>query len=312
MIKNCIISFSGGGSSAYMLWWLINNKSNEYNFKVVFANTGQENEETLDFVQQCSEKFGVEIVWLEAVPRVKVDGEVKEIYEHLHEIKDIKWSGARLGTRHRIVDYKSADRVGKVYEAVIARYGLPSIKSPHCTRELKLAPINSYIKNELGWKKCEYVTAIGIRSDEIDRISPNYKQKGYYYPLISDRPMTKQKINFWWSMQDFKLDLKGYQGNCKWCFKKSLNKLKTIAKETPSAFDFPREMEKKYGSYVTPDRLKVLESKGKEIPKEINIFRGNRKVEDIIKESENFNKEMLDENEYLSDSCEIDSECGDY
>jgi 3'-phosphoadenosine 5'-phosphosulfate sulfotransferase (PAPS reductase)/FAD synthetase len=66
MKKKGLISFSGGETSGFMLWWLLNNKSHEYDFKVVFANTGRENEATLDFVKKCGEQFGVEIVWIES------------------------------------------------------------------------------------------------------------------------------------------------------------------------------------------------------------------------------------------------------
>ena len=49
--KKLSISFSGGKTSAYMTKWLMDNKKQDYDEIVVtFANTGQENEETLEFV----------------------------------------------------------------------------------------------------------------------------------------------------------------------------------------------------------------------------------------------------------------------
>ena len=41
------------------------------NFKVCFANTGKEMPETLDFVRDCQEKWGVDITWLEFCPNEK-------------------------------------------------------------------------------------------------------------------------------------------------------------------------------------------------------------------------------------------------
>ncbi|WP_228912063.1 hypothetical protein ACOCHV_19410 (plasmid) [Acinetobacter baumannii] len=38
------ISFSGGRTSAYLTWYLLNNYSHLYNFIVTFANTGIEHE----------------------------------------------------------------------------------------------------------------------------------------------------------------------------------------------------------------------------------------------------------------------------
>ena len=51
-MKRLLVSFSGGETSAFMAQWLWRHKRDQYDMVFVFANTGQENEETLDFVQQ--------------------------------------------------------------------------------------------------------------------------------------------------------------------------------------------------------------------------------------------------------------------
>ena len=58
--------------------------------------------------------------------------------------------------------------------------------------------------------------------------------------------MTKPKINFFWKTMPFRLNLRGYQGNCKTCWKKSDKKLWLIAKESPEQFNFMNDMEEKY------------------------------------------------------------------
>jgi len=63
---NVQISFSGGRTSAYMLNRIIEaNNGLPDRAVVTFANTGREMQQTLDFVNECSERWGVPIAWLE-------------------------------------------------------------------------------------------------------------------------------------------------------------------------------------------------------------------------------------------------------
>ena len=288
--KKLIILFSGGETSAFMAQWILNNKKDEFEIVCVFANTGQENEETLDFVEKCDKEFNLNLVWVEAVINPKF-GE---------------------GVRHRIVDYKTASRNGQPFEDLISKMGMPNQSAPFCTRDLKLNPIKSYLRS-IGWKK--YWTAIGIRADEFDRINSNRLKERLYYPLVSDIQMTKPMVNFWWNQQSFRLNLKGYQGNCKWCYKKSTNKLLTICVENPEYFDFPKKMEEKYENYVPNTR------KNYDVP--IRFFRGNKSVNDLFelskapfKKSKNdatiyswqtsiFDDNTLDLSNGCEESCEV-------
>lgn len=298
MKKNLLISFSGGETSGYMLYYLTNlwEERSNYNIAVVFANTGEENEETLSFIQRCSELFNVEIHWVEA---------------NVHE-------EGGVGTTHKIVDYKTASRNGEPFEAVIRKYGIPNQMFPHCNREMKLRPIHSFVKRVLEWD--DYYTAIGIRYDEIDRMVADRSTYNVIYPLIEYKKMTKQKINFWWSQQPFRLNLKGYQGNCKTCWKKSFRNLYQIAKENPSHFDFFKRMEEKY-SLVTPlNRDVVYDEDGNKKP--MHFFRGDKSVEEILKASKSFTGKVRDshlDTNYQVDlfdlideveSCDIFSSCG--
>lgn len=62
--QKILVSFSGGETSAYMINWLLLNKP-KHEYKFVFANTGEENEETLVFVKKCQDYFGIDITWVE-------------------------------------------------------------------------------------------------------------------------------------------------------------------------------------------------------------------------------------------------------
>ena len=297
MKKKLLVSFSGGETSGFMCQWLLKNKSQEYDMVFVFANTGEENEETLDFVDYCDKKFGLNLVWVEA---------------NVHEEKGV-------GTTHKIVDYKTASRNGEPFEAVIAKYGIPNQAFPHCNREMKLRPIHSYMKNALGWK--DYYTAIGIRYDEVDRMAANRKAYNIIYPLIEDVRMTKPKINFWWSQQGRRLNLKGYQGNCKTCWKKSKKNLFKIANENPEHFDFFYKMEQKYGKQTPLERKELLDDRGDK--KEVHFFRGDISVTELLEQAKHFNNPVRDSHSNInfqmdlldlieeSESCDIWSNCGE-
>ena len=220
---------------------------------VVFANTGEENEQTLDFVNKCDNHFGWNVVWVEAVVNPE----------------------NRKGTKHKIVTYETASRDGKPFRDVIQKYGIPNITTPHCSRELKGAAIKSYARS-IGWKHKDYKTAIGIRADEMDRIDENYEYKNLYYPLVSFGT-TKKYVNRFWREMPFRLELKGYEGNCKVCWKKSLRKHLQIAKENPQAFDNFRKWEKEFENFTPQSRIDKQKSKPP-----FRFFRKKLTVDDIF------------------------------
>lgn len=263
MTNRLLISFSGGETSAYMTWWIMQNWRARYDdILVVFANTGQENEQTLEFIKRCDDHFGFGTVWIEAV----------------------QYHGARKSAGFRVVTFETASRDGAPFEDAIRKYGIPNSRAKDCTRNLKQRPIEAFARAQ-GWETGSYDLAIGIRADEIDRMSPYQQQRRIVYPLISGQPMTKPKINTWWAAQPFRLALKGYQGNCKWCWKKSFRKHFTIISETPEVYDFPRRMEAQYG-YVGPEFLKDTSANPLPEGYRRKFFRTNMSVDDLFAEYE--------------------------
>jgi len=249
--KRILASVSGGETSMFMSKWLKENMSQTHDIIYVFANTGQEHENTLLFVDQCDKEFDLGIVWVEAVINPE----------------------RGKGIRHNIVDYESADRVGVVFEAQIKKYGIPCVAGAHCTRDLKANTIISFARS-IGWKAGTYDLAIGIRVDEIDRINSNRKKLRLFYPFCEVEPITKQDVNIFWRDMPFRLQLKGYEGNCLTCFKKSNRKLATIALERPEWFDFFRDMENKY-QYEDPRT-------GERPNEPYRFFRNKMSVDDIF------------------------------
>lgn len=222
MKKTLLIQSSGGRSSMFMARLIKEHPhfNREFNLVFAFANTGKEREATLKFVNRCDKEWGLGIVWIEAV-----------ITQERGE-----------GTRHKIVTYETADRTGKVFEEMLMKYGIPSIKYPHCTRELKDNAMISFMKS-LGID--EFITARGIRADEPHRLNKNQHQENIIYPLV-DMNVNEAFIRNWWKKQCFDLELKDYQGNCDLCWKKSKRKRLTMIAEEHQIAEWWQKMETKY------------------------------------------------------------------
>lgn len=245
------ISFSGGRTSAVMTKLCVEKFKDTHDIAITFANTGCEHENTLDFVNKCDKHFGWGVVWLEAV----VNPEKGK------------------GIRHKVVDYETASRYGEPMEADFAKHGLPGPGWLHCTRDTKELPIKDYLKSVLGWKWGEFWIAIGIRADEVDRVSTNREKLKFVYPLV-DAGWTKEDVKAECASWPFDLDLKGeHYGNCVWCWKKSMRKLLTLAQDDESIFDFPRKMEEKYSHITTTNDPNMSRQ----------MFRKNMTTVDIIK-----------------------------
>jgi hypothetical protein len=231
--------------------------------KVVFMNTGLEHEKTLEFVKNCDKAWDLNIDWIEAV---------------VHHKK-------RVATTFRYVNFETACRGTYIAEQVVLKYGLFGMGYLHCTREMKLQPFKSWKKSsEMG----DYLTAIGIRSDEMDRVNPDFEKENLFYPLL-DMNITRSDVAEFWDSQSFKLEIPDYLGNCKACWKKSDKKLMKVARKNPN--------------YISD--LAILEEmaeKGSD-----KMFRGNRDTKLLIEESKsNYTLDMFEDNGLgCAGSCEV-------
>lgn len=196
-----LISFSGGRTSAYMLWRIIQAHGGVWpeNVVVVFMNTGDEREETLAFVRECAERWGVKVIWLEWRPKkserephweawvavnvlraiergracktlVDISAAQAEAEAFIFPIRD--WwraAAARCGDDgFEVVDFETASRKGEPFSGLIAKKGmLPNRGAGFCSIELKGRVAQAYAQAVLGWKR--WTTIIGLRADEMDR-----------------------------------------------------------------------------------------------------------------------------------------------
>ena len=286
MKNKLLISFSGGRTSAYMTWYLLNEWPDRENWDmvVVFANTGKEVEGTLEFVDRCDKEWGLNVVWVEA--------------KHEDDNGDT-YSEKGWQVEHKIVSFETASRVGQPFEEMISQLGIPCSAAPFCSDQLKRKPIESYVKS-IGWKK-DYWKAIGIRADEIDRMNENFRSLKILYPLIKYNPVSNKMVIDWWKGQKFDLKIPKLLGNCDGCWKKSMGKLTKIANKHPKVFDWWQEMSEKY--------INVGGREGLASATMLNFYRGNKSPKDIF-ELAKLSKRQLSlfiEEEQLdgcSESCE--------
>ena len=237
------ISFSGGRTSAYMLWRILqaHQMSLPSDAIVCFANTGKEDEETLKFVRDCEKNWNVPIVWLE----YKKDE-----------------------PRYKKVTFETASRNGKPFEELIEkRMMLPNPVSRFCTVELKVRTIHRYLKDN-GWT--EWTSMLGIRADEQRRLAKlknqDYGKHEEKYSPLGMAGITAKDVGDFWKSNDFDLNLPNfngitYHGNCDLCYLKGANQIYSLVSEKPERAIWWADMEHKVSKFIekkgTGDRFRM-------------------------------------------------------
>lgn len=198
-----LISFSGGRTSAYMLWRILQAHGGKLpdDVHVAFANTGKEREETLRFVHDCETHWDVRVHWLEFVSERKRAGPEGRIQE---------------------VGFNSASRDGEPFDRLIAeKKAIPSTVSGRwCTDYLKVRTLQDFMAT-IGLEPGAYTEVIGIRADESDRAKRLRKSernigRDIATPLIVDG-IHKADVLTFWKRQNFDLNLPRGYGNCDHC-----------------------------------------------------------------------------------------------
>jgi 3'-phosphoadenosine 5'-phosphosulfate sulfotransferase (PAPS reductase)/FAD synthetase len=215
------ISLSGGRTSAFMLNQVLQaNDGLPKGTIVLFANTGKEMEETLEFVRDIQVNWNVPIVWV--------------------EYRDNEQG-------YEVVNFETASRNGEPFEALIKkRQYLPNPVTRFCTVELKIRAMHKHLKS-LGWKdkgSAGWLQMVGIRADEQRRVakirnrpSPEVKLETMILPL-ANAGVTKRDVGDFWKTQSFDLKLfnnngQTMHGNCDLCFLKGGDQVFSLIREKP-------------------------------------------------------------------------------
>ncbi len=225
-----LISFSGGRTSAYMLFMILRAFGGRLpsDVYVVFANTGKEREETLRFVHEVESRWDVRVWWVE---RTEDGG-------------------------FNIVGYNSASRNGEPFAALIrSKQYTPNAVTRFCTVELKIRVMRDFGRS-IGFERWSNI--IGLRYDEGMRVmkalarNDEGKERFTAVMPLSKARVIRRDVEAFWKVQPFDLALKPYEGNCDLCFLKSRAKLEAIIHEQPHIAEWWIEQEKiGKGRFVT-------------------------------------------------------------
>jgi len=218
ILEPTCISFSGGRTSAYMLWRVLqSNNGLPEDAVICFANTGKEEEATLRFVERCSTEWNVPITWVE--------------FDYNED----------TSKRFKVVNFETASRNGEPFESVIfkirANGYLPNPVTRFCTIEMKIRTIANYLFSKGMCEtrsKGEYMSWVGIRADEPRRAAKIPRERT---PLVT-AGVSKEMVGEFWRNQSFDLGLPNfngvtYHGNCDLCFLKGTSQTMSLIQEKP-------------------------------------------------------------------------------
>lgn len=236
---NVQIAFSGGRTSAYMLHQILEaNGGLPDRAAVCFANTGREFPETIEFVSECSQRWGIKVHFLEYC--LGSDGNKPK-----HDFKKVTAETCSMN--------------GEPFVDVMRYYGYPpNREADFCSHELKTRTCKRFCVEVLGWQN--WTTAIGIRADERGRVMKKQPRERYkvWYPL-NDAGVSKRDVALFWRQQPFDLRLENIngvtpRGNCCGCFKKSEAKRAALARDYPDRAAWWQEQEERFGGTFMPDQ----------------------------------------------------------
>lgn len=245
--KNLMVTISGGRSSATMARYIqTSEKYKDYEKVYVFANTGQERKETIDFLKNIVNKWDIPLVMIEGV------------YSHTMNV----------GVSYKIVDFETLSMDSTPFEGAIMHKnkgefnGVPHSEAPYCSQMLKTLPCKKLCDDVFGVNN--YQKAIGMRKEDMPK-RITWKEieedKTRIFPLLTDfeTPVDNPFLNQWWNKQSFKLMIHNKFGNCELCWKKSDNNLIDAIRFGVSSETWWFKMEQKYGNTAFRNRKSIID-----------------------------------------------------
>jgi 3'-phosphoadenosine 5'-phosphosulfate sulfotransferase (PAPS reductase)/FAD synthetase len=219
---NVQICLSGGRTSGLMLHQiLLANGDLPERAKVTFQNTGREMPQTLDFINEISQRWNVRVTWLEYRPNAP---------------------------HFEVVGPNSASRNGEPFESLIRKKKyLPNQRARFCTVELKIRTAKRYLV-DAGWER--WTNATGIRADEPNRLKNKpVKDRWVNWHPMAKAGVSRHDVAEFWQRQPFDLQLPNvggncWLGNCDGCFLKSEANVAALAREYPDRASWWEQQER--------------------------------------------------------------------
>lgn len=327
-----VVSFSGGRTSAYLCKLMVE-KFGKDDVDFVFMDTGEEHEETYEFIRNCNSHFELDLTCLRGDFSLPIGS----------------------GVGYSVVSINDINPDSKPFKEMMAKYGVPYIGGMFCTDRMKLKPYKKYCDRT--YRKSNYETWLGIRFDEPKRLVGDNKKKelSAYKQLkadglndecisllyvnarddikeldqwtISDTSKElmlkriahldkenlhylaeiyeyeKQDILDYWSEMHFDLSCEEWSGNCKFCPKKSDLKLAASSVDSPKCYiNFTKSLK--------ADSVRVDDKTGHYT----KMYRGKQSLESLIAKFDGYTGKaikarirtgkMTDANS-CSESCEV-------
>jgi len=228
-----VINASGGRTSALMLRRVMDAHGGRLppDVHVVFCNTGDEHQRTLEFLGEMAATWGIQLRWIER-DWVAPEGFVE-------------------------VTFESASRRCEPFEELIRRRRfLPNGSARFCTQELKIEAMRAFMRAQ-GYE--HWTSLVGLRWDEASRVAQHRERQmeeeefTSVYPLHRAR-VTKADVEAFWKVQGFDLGLPSWASNCRGCFLKSRAILERTERDAPGSLAWWAAQEERVGATFAKDR----------------------------------------------------------
>lgn len=239
-----VVSFSGGRTSAHLVYLKNQERLKGGDIHFLFMDTGAEHPATYHFIRDVVAHWDIPLICL----RVVVNPVLGK------------------GNSYRVVPLGEIGPDLQPMRDICEKYGTPYVHGAFCTRTMKMEVFERYCRDVFG--KGNYHTWIGIRSDEPKRLKQ--REGVSYLAEISD--FEKQDVISWWKKQPFDLGIPEHLGNCVFCIKKGINKLALAARDEP-------EMAEQFWQLVTDPSVRVVERR---LQENKIMYRGNNSLESVI------------------------------